>query len=214
MKRANAARMRAQFLFAAPVKNDYDAVIICATHPNFCAARLHAHASLIRRNSRNLGPMIERCPRLMQGLAGLLALSLAACASVGHAEGNGPPSLALDMAGITGSVHQGMTLTIRWRARHAPHGTHVSVWLLKTATGHLIGPLASGLSLQGQYAWRIPVFRPRPMPCARDRTGACIGDINPGTRYAIVLRLQSGGPAPGPVLASAQGSEFLMLLSH
>ncbi len=167
--------------------------------------------------------MMHRSSRLCHGLTGLLALSFAACAPVGRVQAAGPPSLKLAVTGLTPAIHQGATLTIRWRARNAPRDAKVSLWVLKILTGHLIGPIASDLPLSGSYAWRIPSARPR-IRCQMDRTRSCTGSIASGMRYAIVARMDmiaSGSPpgiarklAPKRLVASAESAAFLLIATN
>lgn len=163
---------------------------------------------------------MDHSSRLRLGLAGLLALSFAACAPVGLAHAVGATGLRLDVAGLTPPVHQGATLTIRWHTKNAPRDAEVSLWIRKIATGHLIGPLASGLPVRGHFSWRIPSVTPR-LRCQIDRTGSCAGGIAPGIRYAIVARLEAiadGSPpgiaralAPKRLLASAESAAFTLI---
>lgn len=137
-------------------------------------------------------------------------------AKSGHA-----PLITVDLPGFQKHVRQGAVLTIEWRAVDAPNGAGASLWIRKTATGYLLGPIASELPMQGRYDWHIPVFRSSPIPCARDRTGGCVGSMNPGTRYTIVARLYiaadtgpigvRAGNVPQRLIASSNTPEFLML---
>jgi hypothetical protein len=97
-------------------------------------------------------------------------------------------------------VRQGDTIEISWQSSNAPARSAVALFAEKIATGKIFDPIAIALPLTGNYRWRVPVYVPQPVSCAPDVTGACIGDMNPGTIYKIVARLYSP--------ADAEFSEF------
>lgn len=158
--------------------------------------------------------MMDRALYLAIGFLAVAASSCTAYAPLANAQE--APSLHLHIDGLANPISQGQVVKIQWSAAHVPRGAEVTLWLRKTATGHLVGPLASDLPSSGHYHWHIPVFQPHTRRCARDRTGGCINDINPGTRYAIIARLHpvSDGVTSPEIVASSESSEFLMLRKH
>ncbi|MBU6298929.1 MAG: hypothetical protein KGJ79_00905 [Alphaproteobacteria bacterium] len=114
-------------------------------------------------------------------------------------------------------VAQGSTVKIVWLATNAPDNATISIWARKTVTNHLLGPMVSGLPHSGSFEWTIPPYQPSHAPCARDVTGGCVGGMNPGTTYSIVVRLyaapskdSSSRFLPQRLLASAETAKFLM----
>jgi len=140
---------------------------------------------------------------------GLLGVALAApnCDGATAAEASLEVATSADGA----SIRQGATLTITWRASGAPAGSSVTLQLQKAVTRHLFLPLAAGLATQGAMSWEVPVFVVRPIMCAREATGGCVNDINPGTTYRVVATLQA--PRQGEIAAPVQASSgtFAML---
>lgn len=109
------------------------------------------------------------------------------------------------------SVRQGQAMTIAWRSSGAPSGSSVTLQLQKAVTGHIAAEIESDLPAEGSISWRAPVFKVQPIMCARDSTGSCGSDINPGTTYRIVATLSAPGPAGGAVLlAQARSAVFKM----
>ena len=109
------------------------------------------------------------------------------------------------------SIRQGATLTITWRASGAPAGSSVTLQLQKAVTRHLFLPLAAGLATQGAMSWEVPVFVVRPIMCAREATGGCVNDINPGTTYRIVATLQVPDRTATAAPVRASSGTFAML---
>ncbi len=149
-------------------------------------------------------------------LMGILP-SLVACGALdAGAETESRSAISIDLPDKPKDVAQGSVVAILWQAKNAPRGSTVSIWVRKTLTDHLLGPVLSNLPTSGHLAWRIPPYRPSRAPCARDATGGCVGGMNPGTTYAIVARLyaaplqDSAQPFPPELLASADSESFLM----
>jgi hypothetical protein len=140
---------------------------------------------------------------------GLLGVVLAApnCETATAAEA----SLEVATSADGGSIRQGATLTITWRASGTPAGSSVTLELQKAVTRRLFPPLAAGLATQGAMSWKVPVFVVRPIMCARDATGGCVNDINPGTTYRIVATLQAPYQGEIAVPVRASSGTFAML---
>jgi hypothetical protein len=119
-----------------------------------------------------------------------------------------------------GSIVQGTALTISWQTSNAPAGSAVALMPQKALTGHIFDPIASALPTSGSYTWHVPIFVNKSIPCAPDRTGGCVGSINP-TTYKIVARLYTPADAnltefgPGKAyptwIAWTESQEFTML---
>ena len=146
-----------------------------------------------------------------------LGLVLAMASTGLPAQGGSAPQIVVHLTGHPAAIHQDAVQDISWHVSSAPGGATVSLWAEKTVTGHLLGPIASNLPLRGHYQWHVPEYRPKPIPCARDRTGGCVGGMNPGTTYAIVARVYASAAARRDhlagqprVLASVTSAEFLM----
>jgi hypothetical protein len=104
-------------------------------------------------------------------------------------------------------------VTITWQSTGAPERSTVVLAAQKTVTGHIFSPIATSLPVSGSYVWKIPVFVPRPVPCAVDPTGGCVNDMNPNTTYRIIVTVSVPAEAPAlPLtLASAKSQAFTML---
>jgi hypothetical protein len=102
-------------------------------------------------------------------------------------------------------VRQGDTIEISWQSSNAPAGTAVALFPEKKLTGRIFDPIATGLPTKGSLNWRVPVFSPQPIACAVDVTGACAGDMNPGTMYRIIARLYSPPNADFPEFGKGKG---------
>jgi hypothetical protein len=119
-----------------------------------------------------------------------------------------------------GSIVQGTALTISWQTSNAPAGSAVVLMPQKALTGHIFDPIASALPTSGSYTWDVPIFVNKPIPCASDLTGGCIGSMNP-TTYKIVARLYTPADAnltefgPGKIhpiwITWTESREFKML---
>jgi hypothetical protein len=119
-----------------------------------------------------------------------------------------------------GSIVQGAALTISWQTSNAPAGSGVALMPQKALTGHIFGPIATALPTSGRYTWHVPIFAGEFIPCAPDRTGGCVGSMNP-TTYKIVARLYTPVDAnliefgPGKTyptwIAWTESREFTML---
>lgn len=141
-----------------------------------------------------------------------------------QAQTNSSPTIRIETSADGKSAHQGEVITIVWQTTGAPPGSAVALWPEKALTGHLFAPIAVALPGNGSYTWRIPIFVPKPIPCAPDRTGGCIGTMNPNTTYKIVARLYTPDDADlvefGPTkkypawAASAESATFEMLAVH
>ena len=113
-------------------------------------------------------------------------------------------------------VRQGGFVTITWRSTGAPAGATIELAAEKVLTGHVLGPLRSGLPASGSLKWRVPVYQSQAIPCARDQTGDCTGAMNPGTVYRIVATLTGRAATAGlpPFLAAARSATFKMLAAQ
>ena len=112
-------------------------------------------------------------------------------------------------------VHQGEVLEIRWNGSNVPDGTVASLFPVKVLTGHVLDPIAQSLPPNGRLSWRVPVFRPQPIMCAVDPTGGCVGNMNPGTKYRILIQLYPKKAVPGiDVIGQAESLPFQMLMVH
>ena len=119
-----------------------------------------------------------------------------------------------------GSIVQGAALTISWQTSNAPAGSAVALMPQKALTGLIFDPIATALPTSGRYTWHVPIFVNEPIPCAPDRTGGCVGSMNP-TTYKIVGRLYTPVDAnltefgPGKTyptwIAWTESREFTML---
>src|SRR6516162_8157269 len=119
-----------------------------------------------------------------------------------------------------GSIVQGAALTISWQTSNAPAGSAVALMPQKALTGLIFDPIATALPTSGRYTWHVPIFVNEPIPCAPDRTGGCVGSMNP-TTYKIVARLYTPVDAnltefgPGKTyptwIAWTESREFTML---
>lgn len=131
------------------------------------------------------------------------------------------PSIRLATSADGKSIHQGDTIIIIWESINSPPGAGVALFPQKALTEHIFNPITTSLPASGSYTWQVPIFVPLPIPCAPDRTGGCIGSMNPGTTYRIVARLYTPSDADffeyGPAkthptyIAAAQSGEFVML---
>jgi hypothetical protein len=131
------------------------------------------------------------------------------------------PSISLATSADGKSIHQGDTIIITWESINSPPGAGVALFPQKTQTGHIFDPIKTSLPASGNYTWQVPIYVSLPIPCAPDRTGGCIGSMNPGTRYRIVARLYTPSDADfleyGPTktyptyIAAAESGEFVML---
>jgi len=157
--------------------------------------------------------------RLVSVLAVLLsgiAFATAGCANVMHG-----PKISVSLQGKPDRLHIGQAVTIAWRSANGPQKAWVSLWIEKTQTGHLIGPIASYLPMHGRFRWQVPEPKAARTRCKIDVTRSCIGAIAPGQTYAVVARLYTvadGSPAgismdmaPKRLLASARSHEFVVL---
>jgi hypothetical protein len=97
-------------------------------------------------------------------------------------------SISVITSADDGSIVQGAALTISWQTSNAPAGSAVALMPQKALTGHIFDPIATALPTSGSYTWHVPIFVNEPVPCAPDRTGGCVGSMNP-TTYKIVARL-------------------------
>jgi hypothetical protein len=99
-------------------------------------------------------------------------------------------------------------------------GSAVALMPQKALTGHIFDPIATALPTSGRYTWHVPIFVNEPTPCAPDRTGGCVGSMNP-TTYKIVARLYTpvdanltefGPGKPHPIwITWTESREFTML---
>jgi hypothetical protein len=105
-------------------------------------------------------------------------------------------------------VRQGSELGIRWNSVRWQTGYTVTLFIKKIATGRLLGPISDRLAPNGQLSWVPPVFQARAVSCARDATGGCASDMNPGTSYRLVAVLSP--PNKDGRLAVAESEVFLM----
>jgi hypothetical protein len=131
------------------------------------------------------------------------------------------PSISLATSADGKSIHQGDTIIITWQSINSPPGAGVALFPLKALTGHIFAPITTSLPASGSYPWQVPIYVSLPIPCAPDRTGGCIGSMNPGTTYRIVARLYTPSDADfleyGPTktypiyIAAAESGEFVML---
>jgi hypothetical protein len=122
------------------------------------------------------------------------------------------PSIRLATSADGKSIHQGDTIIIIWASINSPPGAGVALFPQKALTGHIFDPITTSLPASGSYTWRVPIFVLLPIPCAPDRTGGCIGSMNPGTTYRIVARLYTPSDADFfEYIAAAQSGEFVML---
>jgi hypothetical protein len=131
------------------------------------------------------------------------------------------PSISLATSADGKSIHQGDTIIITWHSINSPPGAGVALFPQKALTGHIFAPITTSLPASGSYTWQVPIYVSRPVPCAPDRTGGCIGSMNPGTTYRIVARLYIPSDADffeyGPTkthptyIAAAESGEFVML---
>jgi hypothetical protein len=131
------------------------------------------------------------------------------------------PSISLATSADGKSIHQGDTIIITWRSINSPPGAGVALFPQKALTGHIFAPITTSLPASGSYTWQVPIYVSLPVPCASDRTGGCIGSMNPGTTYRIVARLYTPSDADfleyGPTkthpiyIAAAESAEFVML---
>jgi hypothetical protein len=131
------------------------------------------------------------------------------------------PSISLATSADGKSIHQGDTIIITWQSINSPPGAGVALFPQKALTGHIFAPITTSLPVSGSYTWQVPIYVSLPIPCAPDRTGGCIGSMNPGTTYRIVARLYTPSDADffeyGPTktyptyIAAAESSEFVML---
>jgi hypothetical protein len=131
------------------------------------------------------------------------------------------PSISLATSADGKSIHQGDKIIITWQSINSPPGTGVALFPQKALTGHIFAPITTSLPASGSYTWQVPIYVSLPVPCAPDRTGGCIGSMNPGTRYRIVARLYTPSDADffeyGPTknhptyIAAAESGEFIML---
>jgi hypothetical protein len=131
------------------------------------------------------------------------------------------PSISLATSADGKSIHQGDTIIITWQSINSPPGAGVALFPQKTLTGHIFAPITTSLPVSGSSTWQVPIYVSLPIPCAPDRTGGCIGSMNPGTTYRIVARLYTPSDADffeyGPTktyptyIAAAESSEFVML---
>ena len=129
------------------------------------------------------------------------------------------PSISLATDGKI--IHQGETIIITWQSINTPPGAGVALFPQKEVTGHIFDPIATSLPVSGSYTWQVPIYVSLPIPCAPDRTGGCVGSMNPGTTYKIVARLYTPSDADffeyGPTkthptyIAAAESDEFVML---
>jgi hypothetical protein len=131
------------------------------------------------------------------------------------------PSISLVTSADSKSIHQGDTITITWHSINSPRGAGVALFPQKALTGYIFAPITTSLPASGSYTWQVPIYVSLPVPCAADKTGGCIGSMNPGTRYRIVARLYTPSDADfleyGPTkthptyIAAAESGEFVML---
>jgi len=119
------------------------------------------------------------------------------------------------------SVQQGNTVLISWQSTNAPVGSAVALFPVKELTGHVFDPIATSLPTSGSYNWRVPIYVIQPIACAPDRTGGCVGSMNPGTTYKMFARLYTPVDAEfmelrttktsPSYISSAQSGVFAML---
>jgi len=123
-----------------------------------------------------------------------------------------PASISVTTSADGASVRQGSVVTIRWQAHNMPPEASVELAAQKTVTGRILNPIATSLPVRGSYDWKIPVFVPQPIACARDATGACVNDMNPNTTYRIIVTVSVPALPPSlpPVLATAMSEPFTM----
>jgi hypothetical protein len=131
------------------------------------------------------------------------------------------PSISLATSADGKSIHQRDTIIITWQSINSPPGAAVALFPLKALTGHIFAPITTSQPASGSYTWQVPIYVSLPIPCAPDRTGGCIGSMNPGTSYRIVARLYTPSDADfleyGPTktyptyIAAAESGEFVML---
>jgi hypothetical protein len=134
------------------------------------------------------------------------------------------PSISLATSADGKGIHQGDTIVITWESINSPPGAGVALFPQKALTGHIFDPITTSLPASGSYTWQVPIFVLLPIPCAPDRTGGCIGSMNPGTTYKIVARLYTPSDADfleyGPAkthptyIAAAESGEFVMLAAR
>jgi hypothetical protein len=134
------------------------------------------------------------------------------------------PSISLAMSADGKSIHQGDTIIITWESINSPPGAGVALFPQKALTGHIFAPITTSLPASGSYTWQVPIYVSLPIPCVPDRTGGCIGSMNPGTTYRIVARLYTPSDADfseyGPAkthptyIAAAESGEFVMLAAR
>lgn len=123
----------------------------------------------------------------------LFAAILLGASRATHAQTSSSPTIRAEMSAK--SAHQGGFITIVWHTTNPPPGSAIALWPAKALTGHLFDAIAVALPTSGSFTWRIPIFDPEPIPCAPDRTGGCIGTMNPNATYKIVVRLYTPGDA-------------------
>jgi hypothetical protein len=131
------------------------------------------------------------------------------------------PSITLATSADGNSIHQGDTIIITWQSINPPPGSGVALFPQKAVTGHIFDPIMTSLPASGSHTWQVPIYVSLPIPCAPDRTGGCVGSMNPGTTYKIVARLYTPIDADfleyGPTkthptyIAAAESDEFVML---
>jgi hypothetical protein len=131
------------------------------------------------------------------------------------------PSIGLATSADGKSIHQGDTIIITWQSSNSPPGAGVALFPQKALTGHIFRPITTSLPASGSYTWQVPIYVSLPIPCAPDRTGGCIGSMNPGTTYrslrgstlrATLISWNMGPPRPIPLTSRQQRAVSLSCL--
>jgi hypothetical protein len=106
-----------------------------------------------------------------------------------------PSTISVNTSADDARVQQGNSIIISWKSTDAPVGSAVALFPVKELTGHVFDPIATSLPTSGSYTWYVPIFVVRPNACAPDRTGGCVGSMNPDAAYRIVARLYTPADA-------------------
>lgn len=131
--------------------------------------------------------------------SGAPASSLVSASNAGFVSQTAPPAIRVLSPGQGASVLSGGSLTVGWSTTNPPTGATVSV-VLKSASGSVVGTIATGQHTSGTYWWQLPL--PSGSTCTADpltcltqlASPSCSGDVCslPNGTYTVSVRLISG----------------------